>query len=360
MTHTTPFSAPPSRQRRHARWALALGAALSWSACAPPELEGDVDGEDHVHEHAPDPAEGERQMAAACTDPAHTHPKSPVFGKSIDRYASYVGQSRCDPVAKPGVVSFTKLVLAAYPCTRSYGIVRACNSGGQSEHKEGRAWDWGLPASHPATKALLTWLLATDAQGHRHAMARRFGIMYMISNRRMWRAYSPNDGWRSYSGSNPHTDHVHISFSWAGARKETSFWHPPAQPKPPEPRATNTTPKPEPKPDPSPTPDATATSDKGASPPATPGKEPALQATEAELELADSPGDSTAPGPDVEELDHPDPQAVQDPAADAITGGCGVIPRRGSGSWLLLGGLLALACGRRWRRRPQRRASSTP
>jgi hypothetical protein len=25
-------------------------------------------------------------------------------------------------------------------------------------------------------------------------------------------------------GTNPHTDHIHFSFSWAGARKQTSYW----------------------------------------------------------------------------------------------------------------------------------------
>ena len=45
----------------------------------------------------------------------------------------------------PRAASWTSLrrVLRAYPGTRSLGIVRACSAGGRSEHKEGRAWDWG-------------------------------------------------------------------------------------------------------------------------------------------------------------------------------------------------------------------------
>jgi peptidoglycan hydrolase-like protein with peptidoglycan-binding domain len=55
-------------------------------------------------------------------------------------------------------------------------------------------------------------------------MARRFGIMYIIWNKKMWRAYDPGRGWAAYTGSSPHTDHIHFSFSWDGADKRTSWW----------------------------------------------------------------------------------------------------------------------------------------
>jgi len=55
-------------------------------------------------------------------------------------------------------------------------------------------------------------------------MARRFGIMYIIWNKKMWRAYDPGRGWAAYTGSSPHTDHIHFSFSWDGAYGRTSWW----------------------------------------------------------------------------------------------------------------------------------------
>ena len=55
-------------------------------------------------------------------------------------------------------------------------------------------------------------------------MARRLGIQYLIWNRKIWGSYSAASGWRKYTGANSHRDHVHISFTWAGARKKTSFW----------------------------------------------------------------------------------------------------------------------------------------
>ncbi|MEP7021942.1 MAG: peptidoglycan-binding domain-containing protein, partial [Pseudonocardiales bacterium] len=41
-------------------------------------------------------------------------------------------------------------------------------------------------------------------------------------NRMMWSAYSGT--WHTYSGSDPHTTHIHISLSWNGAHAHTSFW----------------------------------------------------------------------------------------------------------------------------------------
>ncbi|MGW1714425.1 hypothetical protein [Streptomyces sp. NPDC002156] len=153
-------------------------------------------------------------------------PTTPDFGPRIDDYARYEGQRGCDPAAKPGLLAFRDLVLAAYPGTRSLGIGRECGKPGVSEHKEGRAWDWGVDAHTQGHIAddLIDWLLATDRHGNPHALARRFGIMYIIWNRRVWQAYRAGAGWTPYTGTSPHTDHVHFSFGWAGARKETSWW----------------------------------------------------------------------------------------------------------------------------------------
>jgi murein L,D-transpeptidase YcbB/YkuD len=160
--------------------------------------------------------------------PAQAAPTTPVFDASIDPYAVEDLEKTCDPDAKPGVLSFRELALRSYPTTRDLGIVRACDPNSVSEHEEGRAFDWGVNANNAADKAraeeMLAWLLATDQYGNKHANARRLGIMYLIWNRKIWGAYLPDQGWRTYSGTNPHTDHVHVSFSWAGARKQTTWW----------------------------------------------------------------------------------------------------------------------------------------
>jgi peptidoglycan hydrolase-like protein with peptidoglycan-binding domain len=147
---------------------------------------------------------------------------------AIEVLQPYIGQSTCDPVAKAGVAAFRNLLLSTYTDSGSFGIVRDCGSGGQSEHKEGRAFDWKMSVSSARQKAevatLLSWLLKTDANGNTYAMARRFGVMYMIWNHKIWKAYDAARGWQDYSGPNPHTDHVHFSFGWNGALKTTSYW----------------------------------------------------------------------------------------------------------------------------------------
>ncbi|MEY2566628.1 MAG: hypothetical protein QOE35_1157 [Actinomycetota bacterium] len=149
-------------------------------------------------------------------------------GPDIEGYARYEGQSTCDPTPKPGTLALRNLLLSRYPVTRSLGISRGCDVGGRSEHKEGRAFDWGAnvtnPAQRAAVDAFLNALFATDSYGHRHALARRMGVMYVIWNGQIWSAYRADAGWQPYSGASPHTDHVHISLSWAGARAETSYY----------------------------------------------------------------------------------------------------------------------------------------
>ena len=161
------------------------------------------------------------------TLPAAAAPTAPrSYAASIETLSPYQGQRMCSPTAKPGVVAFRDLLLRTYPGTRSMGISRACTVGGRSEHKEGRAFDWGVNVARPAEKAaaddMLRWLLATDRYGNRFANARRLGVQYVIWNKRIWSSYAPT--WRAYSGPSPHTDHVHVSFNWPGANKQTSFW----------------------------------------------------------------------------------------------------------------------------------------
>ena len=158
-------------------------------------------------------------------------PKPPAksLPSALDAAPPYQGQRVCDPNAKPGVTAFAQLMVGHYGVgsAAAWNITRACNSG-ITEHSEGRAWDWMLNAANPQQKAIadsvVAWLSAPDAQGRPGAMARRFGINYIIWNKKMWRAYAPERGWAAYTGSSPHTDHIHFTFTWDGAYRRTSWW----------------------------------------------------------------------------------------------------------------------------------------
>lgn len=165
--------------------------------------------------------------AADAATPVVPRPPSRPLPAGLDVASPYQGQVYCDPVAKAGVLAFARLMTAHYGLGSTGGIVRNCNAG-ITEHSDGRAWDWMLNAKDPRQKAtadaVTRWLAAPDSSGRPGAMARRFGIMYIIWNRTMWRAYAPERGWAPYTGSSPHTDHVHFSFGWDGALQRTSWW----------------------------------------------------------------------------------------------------------------------------------------
>jgi len=184
-------------------------------------------------------------LLAACATTAGSLPAQavappatpPTLPAGIESLAGYVPVTSCDPHAKPGVTALGRLLVRTYPGT-SYGIDRTCGSSPTSEHNEGRAIDWMVSVRTPAraaqANAVLTWLLAKDAAGNPYANARRLGVMYIIWNNKMWRAYDSGSGWREYRGCTTrtarssdttcHRDHIHISLSWEGAMRRTSFW----------------------------------------------------------------------------------------------------------------------------------------
>ncbi|KGN36938.1 peptidoglycan-binding domain-containing protein [Knoellia subterranea] len=156
---------------------------------------------------------------AATIPPPPTKP----LPDELDIAPRYQEGYRCLSGDLPGPTAFAKLLNDHYG-RHVYGINRTC----AAEHGEGRALDWMINAYSAdglaLGNAITRWLAAPDSQGRPGAMARRFGINYIIWNRQMWRAYDPGRGWAPYSGVSPHTDHIHISFTWDGAYQRTSWW----------------------------------------------------------------------------------------------------------------------------------------
>ena len=163
-------------------------------------------------------------VAAAGT--ATAAPRRPAFGPVIDD-VSYEPQRRCSPHAKPGVVAFRAMARTHFGAG-DLGITRSCGRGGVSEHKEGRAWDAAYNYYKPAQRAnaqrLIAWLTAPDEYGNPAANAKRLGVMYVIWNKKIWAPYAEERGWRPYRGASSHRDHIHISFTWDGAMKRSTWW----------------------------------------------------------------------------------------------------------------------------------------
>lgn len=155
----------------------------------------------------------------------------------VDAYAGYQPQKRCAHKVKPGTQ-----MLGEWLVTRGGafgGTLRSCSSGGTSEHKDGRAFDWTLDATDvddaAVAEAFLVEAFADDAvTGETDVLARRLGIMYVIWDDKIyaaWESFEPrtylNSACRKRSTCSPtlrHRDHVHISLSKSGAAARTSWY----------------------------------------------------------------------------------------------------------------------------------------
>ena len=185
-------------------------------------------------------------LAGVVLVPGPSHAELPIEG-----YPSYQPQERCSPTDKPGTLALAAHLLARYPGSVSSGISRSCGASGTSEHKEGRAFDWGLSVGSARDRGyaqdFLARLLAEDRRGNPAALARRMGVMYVIWNDRVWSSWSEYQPRRYLHGACEdrktcsttlrHRDHMHISLTWQGARGETSWYagRVPASPKDAEP-----------------------------------------------------------------------------------------------------------------------------
>jgi putative cell wall-binding protein len=165
---------------------------------------------------------GEPRHAAAAIV---TVPQTPDYGSAIEPLAGYDARRSCTTATRPGTAALRDAIQRTYPQHSLMNTSRGCSA--NDDHSDGRAIDWSLTASHPddaaVASAFLSWLLATDRYGNAYAMARRMGVMYIIWNQKMWRAYDTGRGWAPYNGVSPHTDHIHLSLSWDGANGKTSF-----------------------------------------------------------------------------------------------------------------------------------------
>jgi hypothetical protein len=158
----------------------------------------------------------------------------------VDAYASYQGENGCRDRPMKGTKQLAAWITKKFAGGTANASMRACSSS-TSEHQDGRAIDWTMDAAKEADRAevdrFLTTLFATDGDGEEHALARRMGIMYVIWNDHMYRAYgNPHFAKDDYlSSSCPsrkkcsktlrHRDHVHISLSRPGGKAETTWYN---------------------------------------------------------------------------------------------------------------------------------------
>lgn len=156
----------------------------------------------------------------------------------LEDFADYEPAARCAPRAKPGAVELAQWLERRFGSRTS--ISRGCRRGEHvtSEHQEGRAIDWSADArtlaGRRSAQRLLGTLFAPDRAGHRAALARRMGVMYVIWNDRMyaaWNRFRPepylSSSCRTRKRCSPtlrHRDHVHVSLTRRAALGRTSWF----------------------------------------------------------------------------------------------------------------------------------------
>jgi hypothetical protein len=106
----------------------------------------------------------------------------------------------------------TPRTLHAYKEVRRAGfdrLVGCYRAGGPFEHPKGRACDWSLRYQGFGAAANKDQrLYGNNLAAFLVRNADRLGVLYVVWYARIW---FPATGWRSYSGSSDHRDHVHMS-----------------------------------------------------------------------------------------------------------------------------------------------------
>lgn len=113
----------------------------------------------------------------------------------------------------PNLVTANKDIFNNYDVTNLGAWGEASHQSRQSDHNTGDAQDYGIPDEETANN------LISDLQTN----AEKDKVKYIIYNKKIWNPSISNE-WRPYTGSNPHTDHVHVSYNrqYGGAPTATS------------------------------------------------------------------------------------------------------------------------------------------
>jgi hypothetical protein len=172
--------------------------------------------------------------------PVAANPADQLAGTLIDDPA-YDAATHCVKRPTKGALALVDWLPEISPRGVLWGINRCerWGKGSASLHAEGRAIDWHLDVRNPADKAeaeqVIRTLLAPDADGNEHALARRLGIQGLIWNCQAWWGgeqlvrYSACNDKRGrlnpkVDSTTAHRDHIHLELSKAGAKLATSWW----------------------------------------------------------------------------------------------------------------------------------------
>ncbi len=88
----------------------------------------------------------------------------------------------------------------------------AAHQARRSDHNDGNAFDLTHDPAHGVDCNVLSRQVINDAR-----------VTYVIWNRQIYNRSRAGEGWRAYTGSNPHNHHMHVSIQ-AASRNNLSPW----------------------------------------------------------------------------------------------------------------------------------------
>ena len=141
--------------------------------------------------------------------PARTSIRVEESTKTSGAMPRYDRATKATQGAAPGTVELRDELVRQFGDHKT-GIHNNRNIRGSNKlslHAEGRAID--MHVDREKGDAVAQWALAN---------APRYGVQEIIWNRRIWSSARAKEGWRKYTGADPHTDHVHIGQNRDGAR----------------------------------------------------------------------------------------------------------------------------------------------
>lgn len=134
-------------------------------------------------------------------------------------YNGYTGAKSCTKGPSEGALGAMAWFLAKYKELggRNSGIYNCRPVRGSTRttslHGEGRAMDFGL-----------RWYdkieIFEEFAEQLRLNSKELGIQCIIFNKRIFSGGYKNKGWYNYTGVNPHTDHLHVEFSWTAAGRD--------------------------------------------------------------------------------------------------------------------------------------------
>lgn len=155
---------------------------------------------------------------------------TPTYGNDpfdYDDAGRWIGPEGCSGGFTKGGVALSRWIQRNFRQSESIGGYscrpNTADTSQSSLHAEGRALDWFADVSDAAERrAVNRFIRRVSADNWR--LGRAMGIQELIWNKRIWTASRHTEGWRAYTGPNPHVDHIHIGMNREGASKRTSFW----------------------------------------------------------------------------------------------------------------------------------------